>query len=101
MKPKIYLETSIISYLTAFSSNDVVTAGHQLTTFDWWENRRTEFELFASELVVQEASLGNAQMAQKRLDVLKDMQILAVKDKARNLAKILVAKKSRAGKGGG
>lgn len=94
MKPKVYLETSIISYLTAFPSNDVITAGHQLTTFDWWENHRQNFEVVASELVIQEASLGNTQMAQKRLDVLKDMQILTVKDKARNLAKILVAKKA-------
>ena len=94
MKPKVYLETSIISYLTAFPSNDVITAGHQLTTFDWWENHRRKFEIVASELVVQEASLGNAQMANKRLAVLKDVEILIVDNEARNLAKILVAEKA-------
>ena len=94
MKPKVYLETSIISYLTAFPSKDVITAGHQLTTFDWWENHRRKFEIVASELVVQEASLGNAQMANKRLAVLKDVEILIVNNEARNLAKILVAKKA-------
>ena len=94
MKPKVYLETSIISYLTAFPSKDVITAGHQLTTFDWWENHRRKFEIVASELVVQEASLGNAQMAKKRLAVLKDLEILIVNNEARNLAKILVAKKA-------
>jgi len=94
MKSKVYLETSIISYLTAHPSNDVITAGHQLTTLDWWQNHRRNFEIFASELVVQEAGLGNVRMAQKRLDVLKDIGILAVGDEARNLAKILVAKKA-------
>ena len=72
----------------------MITAGHQLTTFDWWENHRRKFEIVASELVVQEASLGNAQMANKRLAVLKDVEILIVNNEARNLAKILVAKKA-------
>ncbi len=97
MKPKVYVETSIISYLTANRSCDVITAGHQLTTDDLWENHRQDFEVLVSELVIQEASLGNLQMAQKRLDVLKDVEILPVNDEARNLAKILVAQ-SRAGK---
>ena len=94
MKPKVYLETSIISYLTAFPSSNVITAGHQLTTSDWWENHRQNFEIVASELVVQEASLGNKQMADKRLAILKDIEILAVTDEARDLAKMLIAKKA-------
>ncbi len=94
MKSKVYLETSIISYLTAFPSSDLITAGHQLTTFDWWENHRQNFEVVASELVIQEAGLGNMQMAQKRLAILKDVKILDVNDEARNLAKMLVAKKA-------
>jgi hypothetical protein len=92
MNQKVYLETSIISYLTARLSNDIITAGHQLATLDWWENHRHKFNILASEIVVQEVSLGDAQMAQKRLDVLKDIPILAVTDEARNLAKTLVAK---------
>lgn len=94
MKSKVYLETSIVSYLTAFPSNDVITAGHQLTTFDWWENHRRNFEVVASELVIQEASLGDAQMARKRLAVLKDVEILFVNDEGRKLAKVLVGKKA-------
>lgn len=70
IKPKVYLETSIISYLTSRTSKDVITKGHQLTTFDWWQNCGEKFELLASELVVQEASLGNREMAAKRLAVL-------------------------------
>ena len=94
MKSKVYLETSIVSYLTAFPSSDLITAGHQLTTFDWWENHRQNFEVVASELVIQEAGLGNMQMAQKRLAILKAVKILDINNKARNLAKMLVAKKA-------
>ncbi len=94
MKSKVYLETSIVSYPTAFPSSDLITAGHQLTTFDWWENHRQNFEVVASELVIQEAGLGNMQMAQKRLAILKAVKILDINDKARNLAKMLVAKKA-------
>jgi predicted nucleic acid-binding protein len=94
MKSKVYLETSIVSYLTAFPSSDLIAAGHQLTTFDWWENHRQNFEVVASELVIQEAGLGNMQMAQKRLAILKAVKILDINDKARNLAKMLVAKKA-------
>jgi len=93
MKSQVYLETSIVSYLTSFPSANVITAGHQLTTFDWWENHRRKFEIVVSELVVQEASFGNAQMAQKRLAVLKDVKILGVSDEAKALAKTLLTKK--------
>ncbi len=98
MKSKVYLETSIISYLTSYPSGNVVIAGHQLTTLDWWENHRRDFEVFASELVVQEAGLGDTKMARKRLDVLKDIQILAVSGEARDMAKILIAEKAVPGK---
>ena len=90
MKPKVYIETSVIGYLTANQSIDVITAAHQLTTYDWWENHRQNFDVLVSELVIQEASLGNPQMAQKRLDVIDDVEILSVGKDANDLAKILV-----------
>ena len=43
----VYLETTFISYLIARPSRDVIVAGHQQTTQDWWENRRSEFECAA------------------------------------------------------
>ncbi|MGH9947008.1 MAG: type II toxin-antitoxin system VapC family toxin [Pyrinomonadaceae bacterium] len=91
MKPTVYLETSIISYLAARPSKDAITAGHQLTTTEWWNIQRANFQIVASELVIQEASLGNAQMASKRIGILKSMTILPVRHAARELAKDLVA----------
>ena len=46
MKPRVYLETTIPSYLTAWPSRDLVRAAHQQITRDWWDRRRAEFELY-------------------------------------------------------
>ncbi len=67
-KPSVYLETSFISYLTARPSRDLIVAGHQAITAEWWENRRHEFELFISPVVIEEAKLGDPQAAAKRRD---------------------------------
>ena len=70
MKAKVYIETSVISYLTSRPSQDIVIAGHQQTTRDWWATYRAQFDVVASQLVVQEASAGDPQAAQQRLAVL-------------------------------
>jgi hypothetical protein len=60
MKPKVYIETTVVSYLTARPSRDVVIAGHQQITREWWTDAADRFELVASQLVVNEASSGDA-----------------------------------------
>jgi hypothetical protein len=67
MKPKVYIETSIISYLTARPSKNVLAAAWQQSTADWWTIQRPRFDLFTSELVVEEAEQGDAEAASKRL----------------------------------
>jgi len=52
LKPKVYVETSIVSYLTSRPSNDIRAAANQGSTFEWWENRRTLFDVFVSEFVI-------------------------------------------------
>lgn len=90
MPPKVYLETSIISYLTARPSRDVVVAGHQQTTRDWWETQRQKFTVVASQLVVKEASAGDATAAQQRLARLTSIELLTTGDAAIALAHTLV-----------
>lgn len=90
MKPTVYVETTIVSYLTARLSRDLVTAAHQQITQEWWANRRAEFELFVSQFVVQEASMGDVAMAQKRLDELQVIPLLDVNQDAENLAQRLI-----------
>ena len=91
MKAKVYVETSVISYLTSRPSRDVVIAGHQQITRDWWQTQRETFDVVASQLVVQEASAGDPIAAQQRLEVLATMELLAVTEEALTLAQVLVA----------
>jgi len=86
MKAKVYIETSVISYLTSRPSQDIVIAGHQQTTRDWWATYRAQFDVVASQLVVQEASAGDPQAAQQRLVVLAELELLAVTAEAITLA---------------
>ena len=71
MKSKVYIETSVISYLTARPSRDLIVAANKQVTNDWWENRRPNFSLYVSPAVIQEASAGDEGAAKKRLTKLK------------------------------
>jgi len=59
MKQKLYLETTIPSYLTSRPSRDLIVAGHQQVTREWWEKRRDAFEICISQLVIDEAGAGD------------------------------------------
>ena len=90
MKARIYIETTVVSYLTALPSRDLVTAAHQQITRDWWETRRTAFDLFVSQAVVQEASAGDPDAAARRLTVLEDLARLETTEEAVRFAADLV-----------
>lgn len=90
-RPAVYLETTVVSYLTAKPSRDVVTAGHQQSTREWWEERGQDFSVVASQLVLQEAGKGDAEAVQRRLDTLKGVELLEITQDARILARTLTA----------
>src|SRR5581483_9322457 len=73
---KVYLETSFISRLVARPSRDIVVAAQQQITLDWWAKESTQYELFASEFVLQEARLGDPVEVGKRLAVLSQLTML-------------------------
>ena len=83
---RVYLETSVISYLSAFPSRDLVVAGKQQVTRDWWAQRQ-RFELFISDAVLEEASQGDASAARRRLDILDGIAVLPPLAEARELAR--------------
>lgn len=91
MKPRAYIETSVVSYLTAWPSRDVVIAGHQQITHDWWRNVADRFELVASQLVVSEASAGDPDAARDRLAAITGMTLLDASDEALKLAQELIS----------
>ena len=51
MKPRVYVETSVVSYLTDRPALDVITAGYQATTLQWWDKQRANDELVVSQFV--------------------------------------------------
>jgi hypothetical protein len=88
-KPTVYIETSIVSYLTARRA-DLLVAAHQQLTVVWWDEQRTRYELFTSQVVVAEARAGNPDAAQRRLAVLARLPLLDVTDAAIALATLLL-----------
>ena len=90
MKPTLYIEITIVSYLAAYNSRDLVMAARQQTTRDWWEKRRKGFDLFVSRLVWQEAASGDPEAAGRRLKVLRPLRWLQMNKDDIVVAKALV-----------
>lgn len=91
MKPKVYLETTIVSYLTAWPSPDIVMAANQQMTHAWWTNRRDSFELFVSQTVIKESDAGDRGAAQRRWEVLRQFPRLDITEEVESLATALMA----------
>ncbi|MDD4118172.1 MAG: type II toxin-antitoxin system VapC family toxin [Kiritimatiellae bacterium] len=90
-KPTIYIETTIPSFLTARLSGDLIAAGRQLLTRQWWDQRRGKYRLFVSQYVLDEAAQGDADAARLRLDALNELEILEVDTEVVRLAQRIVA----------
>lgn len=86
MQPTVYIETSVISYLTAKPSRDLIVASHQQITVEWWEQVLLKVSCFVSDFVTQEAERGDAVYAQKRLEAIKDFPVLELNDEIKALA---------------
>ena len=89
-RPAVYLETSVVGYATSRPSRDLVVAGHQQVTREWFALRARAYELFISQLVVSEASGGDAEAAQERAVFLQGIARLGITDAAGELAAKLV-----------
>ena len=90
MKPTIYIETSIVSYLTARPSKDIRVIANQNATVEWWENRRAVFDVFISEFVVAEVSQGDPSAVALRMAAIENIPELDVTEEVRNLGKALI-----------
>ena len=87
---RLYLETSVISYLAAWPSRDLIVAGHQQITHEWWRTRREHFDLFVSRIVVDEAAAGDEEAARRRLEILQSLPVLELNPEATELARELI-----------
>lgn len=88
--PKVYIETSIVSYLTARHSSNLTASAWQKETNDWWDTQRTRFSLCISDVVIEESSRGDPIAAKKRLNVLANIETLPINQNVTNLAQALI-----------
>lgn len=90
MKPCVYVETSVVSYLTARPARDIVIAARQYSTREWWTAAAERFELVISDLVLQEAAGGDPAAARARLDAATSFERLDATAAAQELTEHLV-----------
>jgi hypothetical protein len=90
MKPKLYLESTIPSYLVGWASRNITAAAEQYITQQWWQQRRGDFEVFISQVVLDEIKAGDPALARRRVEAVKPFKELRLTDEARNLTKALL-----------
>lgn len=94
MSETVYIETSILGYLTARSTKDLILAANIEITRDWWEFRRNAFILYTSEAVLDEVAQGDAEISAQRLEILRDFPLLALNQAVQDLAAQFLARSS-------
>ena len=88
-KRTVYIETSVVSYLTSRPTGDLLAAAWQKITLDWWETRRSRYELYTSGVTVEEARRGNPDAGARRLNALSSIPVLPITQAAVDLSKEL------------
>jgi len=82
----VYIETTIPSLITSWASRDTVVAGRQAVTINFWENERHKYDLYVSQFVLNECSQGDTDAATRRLELIKEIQVLQDSDQVAELA---------------
>src|SRR5712692_218477 len=90
MKPKVYVETSVLSYLAARPSRDAITSGRQVITRRWWETEREKYSLMVSEAVETECERGDPKVVQRRRKLLVEVSLFPVDERILELARLLI-----------
>lgn len=91
---RIYVETSVVSYLTARPSRDLLVAARQEATREWWDLRDTAFQPLISNLVLQEAAAGDPVAAARRIEICRPIQRLSIDAACEKLAQALIAEQA-------
>jgi hypothetical protein len=90
LKPKVYVETSVVSYLAARHSKDAVTAGRQIITRQWWNSERVKYRLVISEAVEVECERGDPEIVKLRRGLLKETSLFPLDERILGLARLLI-----------
>jgi hypothetical protein len=85
-----YLETTVVSYYTAWPSQNLIIAAHQHITHEWWHTRLSDFDIFISQFILDEAGQGDPEAVKERLKALESFKLLDVTEKALDIAKSIM-----------
>jgi len=89
-KSTVYVETTVPSFLTAYPANNLIVAGKQEVTRQWWEKRRAKYRIYISQYVLDETSSGDTQAAERRMVALRDIDLLEVDEEVLRLARVII-----------
>ncbi len=89
-KPKVYIETTVVSYLVARASNNITVSDRQRLTRRLWEEYSDAFEFVTSDLVLEEAERGDPREAERRITLLDDLRTSPLSPEAAALAHKLI-----------
>jgi len=90
----VYIETTIVGHIAGRVHPDPFVANRQQVTRDWWRDHAPTYDVFISQLVIEECSEGDPSAAAERLEVVKDLDLLQSTDDVDDLADVLIAEKA-------
>ena len=90
----VYVETSVVSYLTARATSNLLAAAWQTATAEWWDKHRSRFELRTSALTIEEAGRGDHEAAARRLEALDGIVMLPITEAAVTLADAFIRRRA-------
>ena len=90
MAKRVYIETTIASYLAARPSRDLLQAARQQITHNWWDCERQNYDLCISQIVIDEAAAGDADAAKKRRPFLENLPLLDLTEAVSEIAKAIM-----------
>jgi predicted nucleic acid-binding protein len=90
MKPLVYIESSVVSYLTARPTADPIRSAWQAVTTQWWNTRLDHVTACISPYVIEEVSAGDPDAAKQRIDVIRNLNLLDTNEEVEALADFLL-----------
>lgn len=91
MPESVYIETTIPSLLGAFPSRRREEAVRQQATQSWWVSHRQSYELFTSDVVLEECSVGDLAMVAERQRIMEDIAVLESNEEVEQLTAAFMA----------
>lgn len=89
MRPTLYLDSSVPSYHLPQGNDPIVHARHLLTR-RWWTGELDRFEVFVSQVVLDELAGGDPERARERLALVDAFALLDIDEEVERVARFYV-----------